>query len=124
MLGFASLLLVGGAAALWFRRAMAVRLPRNRTGFVAVWVGGALLGALALGRAGGGFDDIAATLAMIGGLFLTFTVSISRQKLGADAITVGATLPDVAAPDDTGETFPLTRALGKPLLLKFFRGHW
>ncbi len=58
------------------------------------------------------------------GAFLCFLVGISAQKLAADGIGVGATLPDFSAPDENGETFELSSVAGKPLLLKFFRGHW
>ncbi len=124
MLGFAALMLVAGAAALWFRRAMGVRLPENRSGFVAAWLGGALLGVVALVQGVGLLGGIAAGLAIFLGAFLCFLVSISAQKLAADAIGVGATLPDFNAPDENGETFELSGIAGKPLLLKFFRGHW
>jgi len=43
-----ALILVGGSTALWFRRATAVALPRNLSGFVATWVVGFGLGVLAL----------------------------------------------------------------------------
>jgi threonine dehydrogenase-like Zn-dependent dehydrogenase len=124
MLGLVALLLVGTAAALWFVRAMDVRLPRDRTGFVAAWAGGALLGVVALVGGTGWLGGMAAALAVLGGAFLTFTVSISRQQVAQGAIRVGATLPDVSAPDENGEVFELSRVAGKPVLLKFFRGHW
>ena len=124
MLGFLALMLVVGAATLWFRRAMRVRLPENRTGFVAAWLGGALLGVVSLTQGVGWLGGVAAGLAIFAGAFLLFTVSISAQKLAAGAIGVGATLPDFSAPDENGESFELSSVAGKPLLLKFFRGHW
>ena len=124
MLGFLALMLVVGAVALWFRRALGVRLPENRAGFVAAWLGGALLGVVALVQGVGWPDGIAAGLATFLGAFLCFLVGISAQKLAADGIGVGATLPDFSAPDENGETFELSSVAGKPLLLKFFRGHW
>ncbi len=124
MLGFLALMLVVGAVALWFRRAMGVRLPENRSGFVAAWLGGALLGVVALLQGVGWLGGVAAGLAIFAGAFLCLTVSISAQKLAAGAIGVGATLPDFSAPDENGESFELSSVVGKPLLLKFFRGHW
>ncbi len=124
MLGFLALMLIAGAVALWFHRAMGVRLPKNRSGFVAVWLGGALLGVVALAQGVGWLGGVAGGLAIFAAAFLTFTVSISAQKLAAGAIGVGATLPDFSAPDENGETFELSSVAGKPLLLKFFRGHW
>ena len=124
MLGFLALLLIVGAGALWFRRALRVRLPENRSGFVAAWLGGALLGVVALVQGVGLLGGIAAGLATFLGAFLCFLVSISAQKLAAGAIGVGAALPDFSAPDENGEIFELSSIAGKPLLLKFFRGHW
>ena len=57
MLGFLALMLVVGAATLWFRRALGVRLPENRAGFVAAWLGGALLGVVALVQGVGWLDQ-------------------------------------------------------------------
>ena len=123
-LAFVALFLVVGSAALWFHRARGVRIPSNRSAFVASWVLGALLGVAALVQGDGFLGGIPAGLAVFVGCFLLFTVSISRQKLGSNAIRVGATLPDVDAPDENGESFALSSLRGKPVLLKFFRGHW
>jgi len=60
---------------------------------------------------------------VIGG-FLTFTVAISRQEVAADGIRVGATIPQFAALDENGELFDSSSLDGKPILMKFFRGHW
>ncbi len=124
VLGFVALLIVGGALALWFRAARRVRLPRDRSGYVATWLGGAALGVAALGGGPGWLGGVPAALAVLGGVFFSFTVSISAQKLGADAIQVGDPLPDFAAPDENGEPVSLASLSGQPLLLKFFRGHW
>ena len=124
VLAFVALFLVVGSAALWFRRAQAVRIPRNRSAFVASWLSGALLGVAARVQGSGFLGGIPAGIAVFVGCFLLFTVSISRQKLGSDPIRVGATLPDVGAPDENGESFALSSVRGKPVLLKFFRGHW
>jgi peroxiredoxin len=51
-------------------------------------------------------------------------VAISRQEVAAGAISVGASLPEFTATDDRGETFAFRAESGRPVLLKFFRGHW
>ena len=123
-LAILSLLLVVGAGALWFRAALGVRLPKNRSIFVAAWFCGALLGITALTRGTGWIGAIPAVLAIFGGSFLTFTVLISRQKVAAGVITVGSTLPDFSATDENGESFKASSLAGHPVLIKFFRGHW
>jgi len=124
VLGFLALLLVVGAAVLWFRRAMAVRLPRNRVGFVLAWAGGALLGLVALFQGPGWVGGIPAGLAVVAGGFLTVLTAISAQQVAPDAVSVGEVLRDFSAPDENGQTFELSQTAGRPLLLKFFRGHW
>jgi hypothetical protein len=124
LLAFAALALVGGAAVVWFRAAMAVSLPENRTPFVAAWGGGALLGAFALTQGLGWLGGLAAGLALLVGTFLCGLVGISRQEAAADAVRVGAVVPDFSAPDDTGRIFESSELAGHPTLIKFFRGHW
>jgi hypothetical protein len=124
MLGLFALAIAAASAALWFRRAMAVRLPASRAGFVAAWVAGALLAATALVQGAGWVDGAAAVLALLLAAFLLFTTAVSGQKVGADAIRLGAALPDFVAPDETGAPFALSSLRGGPILLKFFRGHW
>lgn len=124
LLALAAFALVLISVSVWFRRAMAVRLPANRSGFVAAWLGGALLGIAGLVQGAGALSGTAAALAIAVGCFLSFTVAVSRQELGDDAIAVGARLPDVTAPDENGAPFALASTSGSPVLLKFFRGHW
>jgi hypothetical protein len=119
-----ALLLVAVSATRWFRAAFGVRLPKSRAAFVGVWLLGVSLGALALASGAGWVGGAAATLAILGGGFLLFTVAISRQQVAANAVRVGARLPDFSALDENGDAFELASVVGKPLLLKFFRGHW
>ena len=83
----------------------------------------ATLGIAALVKAGW-IGRIAAVPAIVVGLFLPFTVSISEQILPPGAIAVGDTMPAFSAPDDRGETFDSDRLRGNPVLIKFFRAHW
>ncbi|MGH0029238.1 MAG: hypothetical protein ACQGVC_05580 [Myxococcota bacterium] len=124
LLGWLSLAVVLASGALWFRRALAVRLPADRRGFVAVWLVGIALGVAALGQGAGWLAGVPAALAVLGGVFFCFTVAISRQRAADDAIAVGATLPAFRAPDDTGAVFDSAVLAGRPVLIKFFRGHW
>jgi hypothetical protein len=124
VLGFLAVLLAVGSAIFWFRLAFAVRLPENRNGFIVIWAASALLGVIALVQGAGWIGGIPAGLAVALGVFFLFTVMISPQQAAPDAIAVGETLRDFSAPDENGETFELASAAGRPLLLKFFRGHW
>jgi hypothetical protein len=122
--GVVALILVATSATLWFRAALGVRLPKNRSTFVMVWLGGMTLALIALGSGVGWVGGTTAGLALLGGSFLTFTVAISRQRVAPDALKVGARLPDFGSLDENGDPFQLASVMGRPLLLKFFRGHW
>lgn len=123
-LALAGLALVGGATGLWFQRTRQVRLPANRSGFVAAWLGGTVLGAAGLASGTGWLGGLAGGVAVVGGLLLTGLVAVSRQRVGAGAVRVGDDLPDFEAPDEHGEPFRLSSLADHPVLLKFFRGHW
>lgn len=123
-LALLSLVVVGGSALQWARAARAVRLPRNRSGYVALWAAGGALAVAALVQGPGWLGGAAAGLALLVTAFLLFTVTISRQGVGPDVIAVGATLPDFRAPDENGAPFDFATTRGRPVLLKFFRGHW
>ena len=124
VLGLVALLVVGSGTALWFRAALAVRLPRNRAPFVAGWLLGASLGLVALLRGAGWLGGAPAVLAIAAGCFLSFTVAISRQRVTIGAVGVGDMLPDFSAPDENDKLFEAASLAGRPVLIKFFRGHW
>ena len=123
-LAFAAFVCVLATGVLWFRRAVAVKLPENRSGFVVAMAAGVLLAFAAFFQGAGGLGGVPAGLAMLGGSFFLLTVSISRQKGGSGALQVGLPVPDVTAPDENGKPFKLSSLSGQPVLLKVFRGHW
>ncbi len=123
-LAFAGLALAVLTTALWFRRVRQVRLPRNRSGFLLAWLGAATLGALGLAEGAGWVSGTAGVLAIFIGVFVSFTISISRQQYASDAISPGDRLPPFGAPDEFGEPFESEVLAGAPVLIKFFRGHW
>jgi hypothetical protein len=123
-LGFASLLLMLVSGVLWFQAAGRVALPKNRSRYVFSWVVAALLGVLALGGEPGWLGGVPAALGTFFACFGLLTVSISRQKVAADAIAVGGSIPDFSVPDENGEIFDSSSLAGHPVLIKFFRGHW
>ena len=93
-------------------------------GFIFVWVGGTLLGIAALSQGAGWVGGIPAGLAVLVGAFLLITAAIGPQQVAADAVAVGEPLRDFSAPDENGEIIGLASTAGRPVLLKFFRGHW
>jgi hypothetical protein len=123
-LGFVAFALVAGSMALWFRRIQSVRIPANRLGFVACWAGGAVLGVIALSQGAGYLGGLAAGIAAVAGAFFSVLVYVSPQKVADDAVQVGESLRAFTALDENGADFSSASVAGKPVLLKFFRGHW
>jgi len=124
LLGGVAFLLVAGATALWVQRIKSVRIPADRRGFVACWVAGAALGVLALSQGAGWVGGILVGLATGVGSFFSATVYISPQKVADDAVRVGESLRGFTALDENGDDFSTASLVGRPVLLKFFRGHW
>ena len=123
-LALLALVLAVGCALIWFSQAGKVALPENRAWFIGVWLGAAALAIAAFVKKPGWLGRIAALPAVVIGLFLPFTVSISEQVLPPGSIQVGETIPNFSAPDDRGEVFDSARLRGHPVLIKFFRAHW
>ncbi len=119
-----ALVMAVGTATLWFYQASQVALPENRTAFVVFFLAAAALGVAAFFKGAGWGGRAAALVAILIGLFLPFTVAISRQEVASHGIEVGATIPHFTALDDTGERFDSDSLRGHPVLIKFFRAHW
>ena len=124
ILGLSALAVICVSGFLWFRAAMTVRLPENRTYFVIAWGIAVALASVALAGTPGWLGGIAATFALLAGAFVLLTVSISRQSMTSSAVGKGDRIPQFSAPDDTGALFSSVALAGTPLLIKFFRGHW
>jgi Peroxiredoxin len=124
LMGVIAFLLSVGTLALWIRGIRRVSLPANRTPFVAAWSAAAGLAIAALVGGPGWIGGVLATLGLVLGLFLLFTITISAQKVTPEAIRVGMTIPHFTALDEHGATFDSGALAGNPVLLKFFRGHW
>ena len=124
LLAFASLIVTLLSCGLWFRAIRRVDIPEDRRPFVIAWVIAVALGVLALFGAPERLGRIPAIFGLVtSGIFL-FTVAISRQKLGDDAIAVGDRIPDFTAVDENGRTFHSGSLSGHLALIKFFRAHW
>ena len=124
VLGIGALLLVAGTLGLWGQRIKHVQIPADRRGFVAGWAGGAALGVIALTQGAGWVGAVPAVIAAIGGTFFSVLVLVSPQAAGDDAIRVGESLRGFTALDENGNEFSSASLAGKPVLMKFFRGHW
>ena len=123
-LSILAFLLVFATGFRWFQLVYAVALPKNRLGFLLCMLLGAGLALVALVQGAGVFGSVLASLAVLLGAFFVFTWSISAQKGGAGALQPGSKLQNFSATDHNGSIFESASLAGRPVLLKFFRGHW
>ena len=87
-------------------------------------VGAVVFGIAAFLNAPGLFGGVLAGLGtLVGGVFLFLTV-LAPQSKQAPAVAVGGRLLDFTAPDENGKPFSIESLHGRPVLIKFFRGHW
>jgi hypothetical protein len=124
ILGFLALALVVQAGLVWMRLIREVRVGERRPLVLLVVAAGVGLGALAFAREPGVAGGIAAGLAVAAGALFLLLQLLARQSRPQPAVSVGAPIPDFEAPDAEGKPFALASLRGRPVLLKFFRGHW
>ena len=111
-------------ALLWFRLLRAVSLPRNRGGFVASMLIGVGLAVTGLVQGSGlAVATLSGLSILLGGMFIAL-VLISKQIGGSGTLQPGSPLMAFSAPDHLGNNFASSSLDGRPILLKFFRGHW
>ena len=123
-LGLASFGILTVTVAFWFRAIRRVAIPAHRGAYLAAWSAAATLAICALLGEPGGLGGAAAGLSLFASLFFLGSVAIGGQRLGAQAIQVGAAMPDFTALDEHGEVFDSRELAGHPVLIKFFRAHW
>jgi len=124
ILGFAAFALAASTLAVWFRQIERVAIPENRVVFVVFFLGAVALAIAAFVLRTRWFGAIPALLAIAIGAFFPFSMAISRQEVATTGIQVGQVVPHFEALDRNGERFDSTSLAGKPVLMKFFRGHW
>ena len=124
LLGFVGLGIAVLGVIIWFRQVNLVAIPGDRTLFVAAFVLAGVLGVSSFIVGTRWFGGIAAVLAIIVGSFMPFTIAISPQQVADNPIKVGDIIPQFAALNDAGDRFNSSELAGRPVLIKFFRGHW
>ncbi|MCP3986949.1 MAG: redoxin domain-containing protein [bacterium] len=116
--------LLGGALFLWVRMLNAVALEGRRWIPLSM-IGASILLAVATFTASPGlFAGILAGLCATLGAGFLFLAVLAPQSTQKPVVEVGRPIPEFAAPDENGQPFALSSLAGKPILLKFFRGHW
>ncbi|HEU4431541.1 MAG TPA: hypothetical protein VFT98_22460 [Myxococcota bacterium] len=124
LLGFASLALGLASSLVFVQRMRRVALAGRRTAHELAWAAALGLGIAAFALGPGWLGGIAAGAGAASGGIMLLLRSRSAQARNAAAVGVGGRILDFTAPDENGAAFTLSSLAGKPLLLKFFRGHW
>ena len=123
-LGFAAFGVAALTMAMWFRQINQVDIPENRIVFVVLFLSGAAIAISAFVMRTRWFGAIPALLAIVIGGFFPFSMTISRQETATTGIQIGQPMPQFKALDRNGDWFESASLEGKPVLMKFFRGHW
>ncbi len=122
--GFLAIALVLGPGIRWLWLMQRVRIPKDRTAYIAPSVAGALVGIFALTAHPSFAAGVSAGIAVVSGSVFALLCAASRQAAIVPAVAVGCPVLDFTALDDEGRPFDLASLRGRPFLLKFFRGHW
>jgi len=123
-LGFAAFGVAALTMVVWFRQIEQVDIPENRIVFVLFFLSAVALAIGAFVVRTRWFGAIPAVLAIAIGAMFPLTMAISGQEVATTGIQVGQTIPSFKALDRNGEWFDSASLDGKPVLIKFFRGHW
>ena len=121
---WAGLALAAAVLSLWILLTMQVAIPENRSVFVIGFFSAAALGVTAFVRGVSWVSGPAAGLAVVIGLFVPFTIGVSRQEVATASIQVGDVIPAFTGLDEHGATFDSAALDGRLVLIKFFRAHW
>lgn len=124
LLGWTAFALLAAAGTPWLRGLYQVRVPRDARPYLVACGVAVVLGVAALASSPGWIAGTLAVLAIFGGTAFPLLFASSGQRSGTIRVAVGEPALDFDARDDQGEPFALSRLRGRPVLIKFFRGHW
>ena len=82
------------------------------------------LGIAAFASGPGWIGGTVAGVSVLASGFFGFLGVLAPQSKQAPAVAVGDPMLDFTALDENGKPFELASLKGRPVLLKFFRGHW
>jgi hypothetical protein len=124
VLSLASLALLATAFALFAKLVGRVEVGERRWLANCLVAAGMLAAATTLFRGPGiSAGSVAGVVLLVGGAYFVL-VGLAGQSRQTPNVAVGQPLPAFTAPDATGEIFDLASLEGRPILMKFFRGHW
>ncbi len=123
-LACASFALMAGFIVAWLWMIKRVQIERGR-GLLRLLAGAAIVTAiLAFVEGPGTFGGILAGSSLVVSSVFVILSSLARQSRQTPRVAVGDPIPEFSATDEKGEIFDFASLHGRPILLKFFRGHW
>jgi hypothetical protein len=102
----------------------AVQVPLHPRAHQALLVTAGLIALAALTRGAGWPAGIASGVVLLIAAAFLFLTTASRLPRAPATVRVGEPAPLFTTEDADGRPFALAGLRGRPLLLKFFRGHW
>jgi len=123
-IGLAAVLLTAASAYIQYRQIKEVSVPLVPWGQVVLWLSGIACGLLAFLQGIHFLMTIPVTLAVVTNIFFLVVIATSKLPKVDPALEIGDRYIDFTATDSEGNSFTLSQLEGRPILLKFFRGHW
>ena len=114
----------GALFVLWQKAMRGVQMDQRLRALNALAIGAAALGIAALTRDPGIAGGTLAGASVLMSVFFVGLGVLAPQSKQTPAVAVGKPILEFTAPDESGKPFELARLRGRPVLLKFFRGHW
>jgi hypothetical protein len=115
---------LAGGVFIWMRLIQRVEIDEGRRLPQVMIVSGLVLAIVALTQSPGVIGGILAGVTAAAGALAVLLRVLAPQSSQAPAVAVGSPLPGFSALDDSGAKFELSDLDGRPVLIKFFRGHW
>ena len=119
-----SFALLVGLIASWMRMINKVQVERGRLRLRLLAGASMVAAGLALVQGPELFGGILAGVSLVVTSVFVILSSLAGQSGQIPAVAVGQPLLEFSAPDQNGNVFDSATLRGKPILLKFFRGHW
>jgi peroxiredoxin len=123
-LALAAIIAAIAATYIQYRQIKDVSVPAVPWGQFIIWLAGLASGIAAFMMGIHLLVIVPLSLAVVAFLFFFLIVFTSRLPAIQPAVEVGSKFIDFTTLDSDGKPFTLSSLEGRPILLKFFRGHW
>jgi hypothetical protein len=116
--------LMASGIAIWMRLIARVEIDEGRRLPSRLIVSGLVLACVSIALGPGTAGMVLAVLTAVVGAVAVLLRTMMPQSTQPAAVAVGGPLLDFTALDDAGNPFEIASLKGRPILMKFFRGHW